>query len=107
MRVRFFLLDGDTNASSRHRVLQYLPYLRQPGIQPRVGRPVPEGVYQRLVESGGHASTCGNGSSPNSLSLWERAGVRAAKPTFYGLFLVSRLLDVLRANPEDVVVIQR
>ena len=50
-------------------------------------RPVPEAVYQRLVEHRPHP--------------------RAGKPGFYGLFLVCRLLDVLRANPADVVVIQR
>jgi glycosyltransferase involved in cell wall biosynthesis len=88
MKVRFYLLDGDTNASSRHRVLQYLPYLRQHGIQPLVCRPVPAGFYQRLVE---------HGQTPP----------RGSKPAFYGLFLACRLIDVLRARPEDVVVIQR
>ena len=77
MKVRFYLLDGDTNASSRHRALQYFPYLRQHGIQPVACRPVPEAVYQRLVE---HRR-------------------RPGKPGFYGLFLACRLLDVLRANP--------
>ncbi|HLZ26951.1 MAG TPA: glycosyltransferase [Chloroflexota bacterium] len=85
MKVRFFLLDGDTNASSQHRALQYFPFLRQNGVQPIACRPVPEPVYQRLVE--------------------QRR--RPGKAGFYGLFLVCRLLDVLRANPEDVVVIQR
>src|ERR1700687_1479504 len=87
MKVRFYLLDGETNASSRHRVLQYFPYLQRHGLEPVACRPVPEAVYQRLVES--------------------RTRVRAAKPGFYGLFLACRLLDVLRANPADVVVIQR
>jgi glycosyltransferase involved in cell wall biosynthesis len=87
MKVRFYLLDGDTNASSRHRALQYFPYLRQHGVQPIACRPVPEAVYQRLVERGGRAP-------------W-------SKPGFYGLFLACRVLDVLRANPDDVVVIQR
>jgi len=88
VKVRFYLLDGDTNASSRHRVLQYFPYLRAHGMQPLVSRPVPEGIYQRFVEHGNSA-------------------VSGSKAGFYGLFLVCRLLDVLRANPEDVVVIQR
>ena len=35
MKVLFFLLDGETNASSQHRVLQYFPYLRRHGIEPR------------------------------------------------------------------------
>ncbi len=87
MKALFFLLDGDTNASSRHRVLQYLPYLRRNGIEPCVSRPVPERVYQRLVES-------------------SRGGVRD-KSTFYGLFLACRLWDVLRADRFDLVVIQR
>ncbi|TME90581.1 MAG: glycosyltransferase family 4 protein [Chloroflexi bacterium] len=87
MKALFFLLDGDTNASSRHRVLQYLPYLRRGGIEPCVSRPVPERVYQRLVEA-------------------SRGGLRD-KATFYGLFLACRLWDVLRADRFDVVVIQR
>ncbi|MGI9146223.1 MAG: glycosyltransferase [Chloroflexota bacterium] len=86
--VRFYLLDGDTNASSRHRVLQYFPYLRQHGVQPVACRPVPQPVYQRLVEHRDRAP-------------------RGAKPGFYGLFLMCRLLEVLRARPDDVVVIQR
>ena len=49
-RALFFLLDGETNASSRHRVLQYLPYLRAHAIDPTVAPPVPEPVYQALVE---------------------------------------------------------
>jgi glycosyltransferase involved in cell wall biosynthesis len=88
MKVRFYLLDGDTNASSRHRVLQYFPYLRQHGVEPLASRPVPARVYQRLVERG------------------ER-GRRGSRPAFYGLFLACRVFDVLRANPDDVVVIQR
>jgi glycosyltransferase involved in cell wall biosynthesis len=88
VKVRFFLLDGDTNASSRHRVLQYFPYFRRHGIEPLVSRPVPAGVYERLVE---HGQGAGRGS----------------KPAFYGLFLAWRLLDVVRANRDDVVVIQR
>jgi glycosyltransferase involved in cell wall biosynthesis len=87
VKVRFYLLDGDTNASSRHRALQYFPYLRRHGLEPVAHRPVPEAVYQRLVER--------NGST------------RATKPAFYGLFLACRLLDVLRATPDDIVVIQR
>src|ERR1700730_16557033 len=87
MKALFYLLDGGTNASSRHRVLQYVPYLRQHGIEPLVSRPVPELLYQRLIERG-------------SASAGGKAG-------FYGLFLITRFLDVLRANRADVVVIQR
>ncbi|HEX8969077.1 MAG TPA: glycosyltransferase [Chloroflexota bacterium] len=87
MKALFFLLDGETNASSRYRVLQYFPYLRQHGIEPFVSRPVPEGVYQRLVEQG-------------------EPGLKA-KTAFYALFLARRLADVLRADRFDVVVIQR
>jgi glycosyltransferase involved in cell wall biosynthesis len=87
VRALFFLLDGETNASSRHRVLQYFPLLRRSGIEPFASRPVPERVYQRLVERG-------------------RAG-GADKAVFYSLFLACRALDVLRAHRFDVVVIQR
>jgi glycosyltransferase involved in cell wall biosynthesis len=87
MKVRFYLLDGDTNASSRQRVLQYFRYLRRHGIQPLASRPVPEAIYQRLVERGGRSNR--------------------SKLGFYGLFLAYRLLDVLHAQPGDVVVIQR
>jgi glycosyltransferase involved in cell wall biosynthesis len=87
MKVLFYLLDGETNASSRHRALQYFPYLRRHGLQPVACRPVPEAVYQRLVE--------------------RAVGSRGSKPGFYGLFLVCRLLDILRAKHSDVVVIQR
>jgi glycosyltransferase involved in cell wall biosynthesis len=88
VKVLFFLLDGETNASSKHRVLQYFPYLTQHGIQPRAIRPVPEPAYQRLVEHGG---AC--------------AGDKAA---FYSLFLACRVLTILRAGKRaEVVVIQR
>jgi glycosyltransferase involved in cell wall biosynthesis len=88
MKVLFFLLDGETNASSRHRVLQYLPFLRQHGIDSQVSRPVPEVVYQRLIEGRGRASAGG-------------------RTVYYGLFLVQRALDVLRADRFDLTVIQR
>ncbi|HEY2594994.1 MAG TPA: hypothetical protein VGK33_13950, partial [Chloroflexota bacterium] len=87
MKVAFFLLDGDTNASSRQRALQYFPLLRQHGIDAVASRPVPEPVYQRLVERGRHT-----------------AGAKAA---YYGLFLAQRTLDVLRAGRFDAAVIQR
>lgn len=87
MKALFFLLDGETNASSRHRVLQYLPYLRRSGIEACVSRPVPERLYQRLVESS--------------------RGAVGDKAVFYSLFLTCRLLDILRAGRFDVVVIQR
>jgi glycosyltransferase involved in cell wall biosynthesis len=87
VKALFFLLDGETNASSRHRVLQYFPFLRRSGIEPFASRPVPEIVYQRLVEC-------------------SRRGVRD-KAIFYSLFLACRVFDVLRADRFDVVVIQR
>ena len=87
MKVLFLLLDGETNASSRHRVLQYFTHLRRSGIEARASRPVPERVYQRLIEGG--------------------RGSAGDKSIFYSLFLVCRLLDVLRADRFDVVVIQR
>src|ERR1051326_2941422 len=86
MKVLFFLLDGATNASSRHRVLQYFPLLRRSGIQPFASTPVPEAFYQRLVE---------------------RGGTPADKAAFYSLFLACRLLAVSRAARFEVVVIQR
>lgn len=87
MRALFFLLDGETNASSRQRVLQYFPLLRQHGIEPVASRPVPETVYQRLVEHGSRGA--------------------GAKACFYALFLFQRALDVLRADRFDLAVIQR
>jgi len=89
MRALFFLLDGETNASSKHRVLQYFPYLRKHGVQPRAIRPVPELAYQRLIEHSRSRVT--------------------DKAAFYSLFLASRLVAVLRADKReaDVVVIQR
>ena len=87
MRALFFLLDGASNASSYHRVVQYLPLLRANGIQPLVSWPVPEPLYQRWVERG-------RGRAPE-------------KTAFYGLFLASRLRDVLQAGSFDVAVIQR
>jgi glycosyltransferase involved in cell wall biosynthesis len=87
LRVVFFLLDGDTNASTRQRVLQYFPMLREHGIEPVASRPVPEPVYQRLVERG--------------------RGTAAARAAYYGLFLGQRAADVLRADRFDVAVIQR
>jgi glycosyltransferase involved in cell wall biosynthesis len=86
IRVLFYLLDGDSNASSRQRVLQYFPLLRQNGIEPRAARPVPEPIYQRLMEG---------------------AGTPSSKLAFYSLFLASRVRDVVRADAFDVVVIQR
>ena len=87
VKVLFFLLDGDTNASSYLRVLQYLPLLRQHGIEPHLARPVPQPLYERLVEN-------------------SEFGMKE-KVAFYGLFLLTRLLDVLRAGRYDAVVIQR
>jgi glycosyltransferase involved in cell wall biosynthesis len=87
MKVAFFLLDGETNASSRQRALQYFPLLRQHGIDAVARRPVPEPVYQRLVERG--RRTVG------------------AKAAFYGLFLAQRTLGVLHAGRFDVAVVQR
>jgi glycosyltransferase involved in cell wall biosynthesis len=87
MKALFFLLDGETNASSRHRVLQYLPMLREGGIEPTVSRPVPEPLYQRLVE--------------------RSRGSQTDKAAFYGLFLAQRTLDILRADKFDVTLIQR
>jgi glycosyltransferase involved in cell wall biosynthesis len=86
LKAVFFLLDGETNASSQHRVLQYFPYLRAHGIEPVANRPVPEAIYQRLVEH-------------------RRGG--SDKAAFYLLFLCKRALDVWRADRADVVVIQR
>ena len=87
MKALFLLLDGDTNASSHQRVLQYFPLLRQAGIHAVASRPVPETVYERLMDRG-PATT----------------GARAA---YYGLFLATRALDVLRADRFDVAIIQR
>jgi glycosyltransferase involved in cell wall biosynthesis len=83
MRALFLLLDGESNASSAHRVLQYVPWLRAAGIEPIIGRPVPEALYQRWIEHG------------------------RQKAAFYALFLATRLLDVVRARQADVVLIQR
>ncbi len=87
MKALFFLLDGETNASSRHRVLQYFPTLRQAGIRPFASRPVPEPMYQRLVEG--------------------RSAAPGAKAAFYATFLAKRALDVRAADRFNVVVIQR
>lgn len=87
MKVLFYLLDGRTNASSYHRVLQYFPLLRQHGIRPSASVPVPEVLYQWLVERPGT-------STPR-------------KATYYGLFLAARLAAVLGATRYDVVVVQR
>lgn len=86
MKALFYLLDGQTNASSWHRALQYFPLLRAAGIEPTASFPVPTGIYERLVEHG--------------------AGQRG-KLAFYGTFALRRLLHVLRARSWDVVVIQR
>jgi glycosyltransferase involved in cell wall biosynthesis len=87
MKAIFYLLDGDTNASSRQRVLQFFPALRKEGIEPTASRPVPAAVYQRLVEQG--------------------SGRMSQRLAFYGFFLASRLMDVLRAGNYDVAVVQR
>jgi glycosyltransferase involved in cell wall biosynthesis len=87
MKALFYLLDGDTNASSEHRALQFFPLLREHGIDAAASRPVPRGVYDRLVERG------------NSGLL--------GKLGFYSLFLACRALDVRRAERFDVVVVQR
>ncbi len=87
MKVLFYLLDGASNASSYHRALQFFPFLREHGIEPSASLPVPEPVYQRLVEGG-------------------RFGARD-KALFYGLFLARRLTHVLAAGQADAVVIQR
>jgi glycosyltransferase involved in cell wall biosynthesis len=83
MRALFYLLDGDTNASSWHRALQFFPRLRGLGIEASASRPVPAAAYARLVERGSN------------------------KLAFYSLFALCRALDVQRADRADVVVIQR
>jgi glycosyltransferase involved in cell wall biosynthesis len=85
--VFFYLLDGDSNASTYHRALQYFPLLRQHGIDPRALRPVPRRAYERLVERGGRGLP--------------------TKAAFYSLFCICRALDVSRAPAADVVVVQR
>jgi glycosyltransferase involved in cell wall biosynthesis len=87
VRALFYLLDGASNASSYHRALQFFPWLRAHGIRPAASLPVPEPVYQALVERG-PSDTRG-------------------KAAFYGLFLARRLRDVLAAGRFDVVVVQR
>jgi hypothetical protein len=87
MKALFLLLDGDTNASSRQRVLQYFPLLRRAGIEPVASRPAPQMVYERLVERG--------------------PGTTGSRAAYYSLFLATRALDVLRADRYDVAVIQR
>jgi glycosyltransferase involved in cell wall biosynthesis len=87
VRAIFYLLDGDTNASSRQRVLQFLPWLRKEGIEGVVSRPAPARVYERLVERGG--------------------GRTREKLGFYSTFLACRTLDVLKAESYDVAVVQR
>jgi glycosyltransferase involved in cell wall biosynthesis len=87
MRVLFYLLDGSSNASSWHRALQFFPLLRQHGIEARASLPVPDRLYQGLVEQGDRHLT--------------------RKLLFYNLFLAARLRDVARAGRFDVVVIQR
>jgi glycosyltransferase involved in cell wall biosynthesis len=87
MRILFYLLDGRSNASSWHRALQFFPLLRQHGIEARAALPVPDHLYQRLVEQGD--------------------GRLTSKLLFYNLFLAARLCDVVSAGRFDVVVIQR
>jgi glycosyltransferase involved in cell wall biosynthesis len=91
VKAVFYLLDGDSNASSYHRALQYFPLLLHHGIEPRAARPVPSSMYERLVERGGKGT----------------ASRLRNKVAFYSLFALCRTLDVQRANQADVVVIQR
>jgi glycosyltransferase involved in cell wall biosynthesis len=91
MKAAFYLLDGDSNASSYHRALQYFPLLRQHGIEPSAARPVPRSAYERLVERGGTGSASG----------------LPKKAALYSLFALCRTLDVQRAHRADVVAIQR
>lgn len=117
MKVLFFLLDGETNASSRHRVLQYFPLLRAHGIEPAASRPVPEWIYQRLMERPTERRRPPPATLEHNLGGVTPAASRAravtaarslaAKAAFYSLFLACRTLDVLRADRYDAVVIQR
>jgi glycosyltransferase involved in cell wall biosynthesis len=67
-------------------VLQYFPYFRLHGIDPQAVRPVPNRLYQRLVE--------------------RRSG-QLGKLAYYSLFASMRALQVRRAAGADMVVIQR
>ncbi|MDQ3809755.1 MAG: glycosyltransferase, partial [Chloroflexota bacterium] len=87
MKVLFYLLDGDTNASSYHRALQFFPFLRRHGIEPCASRPVPQHLYARLAEGD---------ARPASVKLG-----------YYALFLARRTLHVQYAQRADVVVVQR
>src|SRR6516164_9936215 len=119
MKVLFYLLDGETNASSRHRVLQYFSKLREHGIAPSASRPVPEPRYRRLVEREGRRerlppppsdlehSVGGVTASVTRSAYRGKLGGIGAKAAFYSVFLTLRTLDVLRVDTFDVVVIQR
>jgi hypothetical protein len=52
MHVLFLTLYPETAASPRYRVLQFLPYLRQHGIECTVKSAVTEDQYRRLTGSG-------------------------------------------------------
>lgn len=85
MRALFFLLDAPDNASSRHRVLQYLPYLAAHGVECTIHTPAPAWVSTPLL---------GAESTP-------------AKTAFYALFFALRLRAILGARHYDAVGIQR
>jgi glycosyltransferase involved in cell wall biosynthesis len=87
VKALFYLLDGDSNASSYHRVLQYFALLRRHGIEPVAARPVPNRVFEGLMERGSQGL-------PSKLA-------------FYSLFAACRAVDVLRASRADVAIIQR
>jgi glycosyltransferase involved in cell wall biosynthesis len=85
-RVLFLLACPEDNASSRHRVLAYLPFLTRAGVHCEVAAPLPSWAAR--------------------LQPFEN-GTRAQKAVYYGLFLVTRTLAVLNVRRYDVVVVQR
>jgi glycosyltransferase involved in cell wall biosynthesis len=85
MRVLFYLLDDLSNASSRYRVVQYLPCLAARGIECTPLPPLPAWMQASRLEPNGPAG----------------------KALFYALFFAYRLRTVLGASTFDVVAIQR
>jgi glycosyltransferase involved in cell wall biosynthesis len=85
MRVLFLTLYPESGASSRYRVLQFVPYLEQHGVQCSVAAPFTEEQFQRLRA--------------------EAANGRAWR--YHAHEYRSRLRQILKARRYDIVVLQK